>query len=277
MMTIATVKFSKSIQRILLTLILTLTGVASSLLTTSAKADVNESATLSTQNKQYSRGTRRGGRIGGGPRDPENQCPTREAPVIALVPALEDTSSQGLSTTNVGGVTTSEHPTFWFYVPYSFTNQLTAEFILQNEAGQTVYTISSTEFPSEQQTPGVIGIAVPMMVTLEPGQVYQWFFKFNCGSEAPIYVSGGIERIPLDPDLANQLAQLTPVEQVQLYQQNEIWYDALDTVAANLHRTPATDATTEADWNNLLESIGLTQALLESFGLTHIPLPAGTP
>nr|WP_242067618.1 DUF928 domain-containing protein [Leptolyngbya sp. FACHB-711] len=50
---------------------------------------------------------------GGGRR---GECPATQLPLIALAPSTQDTS-QTPTAIYVGGVTTAEHPTFWFYVP----------------------------------------------------------------------------------------------------------------------------------------------------------------
>lgn len=230
----------------------------------SAQASPDRSAAIAAPNKaapnkaahsKQVRGQVPGRQRGGARR---RDCPetSREFAVAALVPVTE-VQTQTLPETYVGGNTTAEHPTFWFYVPYSLSADLSAEFILQDDTGENIYQIASADFPASEQTPGIIGISLPPTIApLEIGRVYQWYFKLNCELEAPIYVQGGVERIPLDPNLANQLANASPQEQVNLYLANGIWYDAA-TVLAQLRRTDATNAAIESAWINLLRSIGL--------------------
>lgn len=206
----------------------------------------------STYSKQ-ARGKVPGRRRGGARR---GTCPNTSTELTALVPAIE-IPTQTLPETFVGSSTVAEHPTFWFYVPYSLTGDLTAEFILQNDIGQDVYRITSADFSESEQTPGIVGISLPSAIApLEIGRVYQWYFKVDCGSESPLYVRGGIERVALEPNLANQLANASPQEQARLYQSNEIWYDAI-AVLAQLYRTEPNNPTIEAAWADLLQSIGL--------------------
>jgi hypothetical protein len=195
-------------------------------------------------------GRRRGGARRSG------ACPTPDTELTALVPANEATT-QTLPETYVGGSTTAEYPTFWFYVPHALTADLTAEFILQDDSGQDIYRATSTDFPASEQTPGIVGVSLPATVApLEVGKTYQWYFKLNCEAETPLYVQGGIERIPLDPNLASQLANASPSEQANLYVANDIWYDAI-TVLAQLHRSTSNDPTIKSALTNLLQSVGL--------------------
>lgn len=218
----------------------------------SSPAQANPTTSASLQTKQV-----RGqvpGRRGGGAR--RGDCPAPPTELTALVPMTE-VSTQTLPETYVGGSTTAEYPTFWFYVPYSQTADLTAEFILQDDTGEDIYRVASDDLLASEQTPGVIGISLPSAIApLEIGRVYQWYFKLNCGAEAPMYVQGGIERIPLDPDLANQLAQVSPQEQANLYLTNDIWYDAITNLAQLYHNNPS-NTTIKSAWINLLQALGL--------------------
>lgn len=203
---------------------------------------------LSKQVRGQVPGRRRGGARRG-------DCPTTAIELTALVPVTE-IATQTLPETYVGGSTTAERPTFWFYVPYSLTADLTAEFILQNDAGQDIYRAASADF-STSETPGLVSVSLPSTIApLETGKTYQWYFKLNCGLEAPLYVQGGIERISLAPALANQLANASPQEQANLYLANGIWYDGINTLA-QLYRANSTNAAIESAWTNLLQSIGL--------------------
>ncbi|WP_052672569.1 DUF928 domain-containing protein [Aliterella atlantica] len=194
------------------------------------------------------------GRRRGGAR--RGDCPATSTQLTALVPETE-LSTQALPETYVGGSTTAEYPTFWFYVPYSLSADLTGEFILQDNTGQNIYQIASTDFPAAEVSPGIIGISLPSTIApLKIGKVYKWYFKLNCGMEAPMYVQGGIERIALNANLAKQLANATPTEQANLYIKNNAWYDAVN-VIAKVYRTNPTDNNTKSAWINLLRAIDL--------------------
>lgn len=198
------------------------------------------------------RGQAPGRRRGGGRRD---DCPRVDIPLTAIVPQSEDTA-QNPPVPYVGTVTTAEHPTFWFYVPYTLSTDLTAEFVLQDQAGTELYKLTSIDLPDVEQTPGIIGVSLPDTVSLEIGKSYEWYFKVNCGSEIPIYTNGGVERISPDESLSQQLANASPQEQARLYQENGVWYDAI-TVLGNLRRSHPGDVAVEAEWNRLLQTLGI--------------------
>jgi Domain of Unknown Function (DUF928) len=205
-----------------------------------------------TQAKQ-ARGQVPGRRRGGARR---GDCPAAPIEVTALVPVTEVATST-LPETYVGGSTIAERPTFWFYVPYSLTTELTAEFILQDDRGEEVYHLYSANFPTSEQTPGIISVSLPATIApLAIGKVYQWYFKLSCKREAFTYVQGGIERIALNPDLASRLANASPQVQANLYLENDIWYDAV-TVLAQSRRTRPNDAAIESAWMSLLRSVKL--------------------
>jgi Domain of Unknown Function (DUF928) len=202
---------------------------------------------------KQARGRVPGRRRGGGRR---GECPAASTDLTALVPAT-NVVTQTLPETYVGSSTTAERPTLWFYVPYALTADLTAEFILQDAAGQNIYQISSADFPASEQTPGIISVSLPATIApLKVGEVYQWFFKLSCTTEAFAYVQGGIERIPLNPDLASQLANASLQEQVNLYLANDLGYDAIN-LLAQLRRTRPTNTAINSAWIDLLRSLNL--------------------
>ena len=161
--------------------------------------------------------------------------------------------------TYVGGVTTAASPTLWFYVPYPLSANLTANFVLQDAAGKTIYQVASADFAAAQpdEINGLVGLALP---NLEIDQDYHWYFMVNCDAsdpEVPIYVDGGIRRIQLAPDLESQLATLSPQAQAALYSQHQLWYDAL-AILANLRRARPADTALKADWDKLLQAMNIT-------------------
>jgi len=95
-----------------------------------------------------------GNRIGGGKRgcediDKQRAGSESKQPLTALVPVYSPPNSE-----LVLGLTTVAHPTFWFYVPDSRMHA--AEFVLQNEAGRTVY----QTLISPSGTPGIVSLSL---------------------------------------------------------------------------------------------------------------------
>lgn len=121
-------------------------------------------------------------------------CPVVSLPLTAIVPARARatlTEKNPLAARySVGGLTTSERPSFWFYVPYK-SHSLPIEFVLQDELNRNVYK-SSLNVVHEQA--GFVRISIPQTVaSLQVGRIYQWFFLVNCDTEAPPFVKGWLK------------------------------------------------------------------------------------
>ena len=189
-----------------------------------------------------------------------NDCPAVETPLTALVPVQERvaTSKQTNTSTlvDVWGLTISERPTFWFYVPYTNMN---AEFVLQDSEENEIYKNQNIALTAKS---GVIGISLPSTVTpLQVGKTYRWFLKIRCNQQqttsVPIYVEGDIQRVNLNPILEQQLQEATDSRQkIAIYAANGIWFDAL-TALGQLRLTNSHDGFLAADWQSLLQSIKL--------------------
>ncbi|MEH1847448.1 MAG: DUF928 domain-containing protein [Nostoc sp.] len=191
-----------------------------------------------------------------------DDCPAVPTPLTALVPFQE---GQKVATqTNksiirvVEGLTTSERPTFWFYIPYTkHLSNSSAEFSLQDSAENDVYR-NAIALPSK---PSIIGISLPSTVaSLEVDQTYHWYLKVHCNQEAPsvpVYVEGGIKRINLDSRVMQQLEATTdPRQKIIIYAKEGIWFDALN-MLAKIHIYNYNNASIQQDWQSLLQSINL--------------------
>ena len=180
-------------------------------------------------------------RVGTGSR---GECPPVEVPVTALIPAENP------------GLTVDEHPRFWFFVPYQFSNTSGGEFALQDEANNDVYR-TSFKLP---ETAGIVSLSVPSTVTLELNKSYQWYFKIYCGQQNlsnPVFVRGWVEREALKPDLERLLQAANDKRSpIAIYAENGIWYSAL-TELAKLHSAEPKNTVFIDDWANLLRDVGL--------------------
>ena len=233
--------------------------ISSPLIDTPSPVQASPNTSDSIYNKQ-AKGRVPGRRRGGARR---GDCPATSTQLTALVPETS-VATQSLPQTYVGGSTTAEYPTIWVYVPYSLSADVTAEFILQDDTGQNIYRIASTNFSAAEVSPGIISISLPSTIApLKIGKLYKWYFKLNCDAETPIYVQGGIERIPLNANLANQVVRATPQERANLYVKNNLWYDAVN-ILAKLYRTNPTDNNTKSAWINLMRSLGLEDIVVNS-------------
>jgi hypothetical protein len=171
-----------------------------------------------------------------------SDCPAIKKPMMALVPP-----------TNIG-LTISERPTFWFYIPYQPTSANPIEFLLINDKNSTVY---KTTFKLTG-TPGIISITLPQNApALESSKKYNWVLSFMCEPANRLkdtFVKGYIERVSINSNLKNYLEKVsTPRERILLFAENGLWYDTLTLLAEDRCKKPD-DAQVAKDWKDLLKS-----------------------
>jgi hypothetical protein len=199
------------------------------------------------------------GTPGGRPRGGAGRgnCPKVQIPLTILIPNDQISLSQSTKITSVWGLSTSEKPTFWFFVPYDNSSNFSAEFALQNAQGKDVYR-QAVALPKQ---PGVIAVHLPDSVPpLETGVPYQTYFTVKCGnsrSSQSDFVKGWVQRIALSPTVANQIATAKPHDRPAIHANNGLWFDALTTIAELRLKQP-NDVKLLAEWQSLLESANLS-------------------
>lgn len=200
-----------------------------------------------------------GRRTGMGSRD---SCPAVNIPLTALAPFQQQqqvsTKTNKSSIGIVGGLTTLEKPSFWFYVPYTTQNltNSSAEFSLQDSEGTDIHRIKI----AVPANPSIIRISLPNTVkSLEVGKTYRWYFKVRCNGQKaslPVYVEGYIQRSNLDSRVTEQLkTAANPQQKATIYAKEGIWFDALNMLAQI--RQSSQNASVEEDWQSLLRSVNL--------------------
>ncbi len=173
------------------------------------------------------------GRPGGGLSGSQS-CRKTDKPLTALVPL---NIQQRL--------TTSEHPTFWFYIPFTAGEIQSIEFSLHDRDENTIYRTSFV--PSK--TPGIIGVRLPSVpkYALQEGKYYHWHLIVKCKSDSSsstgLSVDEWVQRVALPTNSANQINP-------------DIWYDSL-TQLAELRRKNPEDKEIQRQWANLLQSAKL--------------------
>ncbi|BDA67807.1 Protein of unknown function DUF928 [Rivularia sp. IAM M-261] len=222
---------------------------------------VSSKQVLHSVNKEFVRpklpeGTPPGGRrTGGGRRD---TCPSTTPKLTALMPETEEPAT----VKNVWGLTTSERPTFWFYLPYTKSSKYPTEFVLLNEKSSPVY----KEEVSLPEQPGIISVKIPGSIpALEVNKQYRWFLSVYCDKEKqapPIYVEGVVSRVNLTATIHQQLQTAQPLQRFAIYAQNGIWHQALATLIQLKQQNPQ-NTTIQTDWKNLLTNIGLHEIAKE--------------
>jgi Domain of Unknown Function (DUF928) len=184
-------------------------------------------------------------------------CATPNTVLTALVPSTPGEDLQEI----VWARTVSLRPAFWFYVPYTLNANIPIEFVLKDEQNNVLY---KTQFSVPESSPGIVKFPLPDTVDpLQTDKMYHWYFLVYCHPTTPVFVEGWIQRIVPDPALEGQLEAATPREQIALYANNGIWYEAIANLVEQRQLEPENPHWI-ADWNSLLESVGLQDITSES-------------
>ena len=195
-------------------------------------------------------GTRRGGGSRGGVCDLARDVP----PLTALMP---DTAtwidipvgggsgeSGQIAEEIVFSFTDSPSPDLWFYLPYRLVNGSRVEFTLKNGAGDTISRTRLDTTETLPMVPSIVRVSLSALgLTLRPETDYHWYLTVHCQGGPPIAVDGWIRHPALTVD---PLTQPT----------NAFWVDRLS-VLADAQLLNPNDGSTQVDWQDLLESVGL--------------------
>lgn len=148
--------------------------------------------------------------------------------------------------------TISAQPSILVYLP-----QITAQkvlFSLEDSQGKGIYRTPLTL----SNTPGVVGISLKNAPPLEVGKEYRWLVTIVCPKAGPQnpFVIGTMQRVQPNPNLQKQLEQAKPLDQVALYAQSGLWYEAVATLF-DLKRNQPKNPELDRAWQELLQSAGL--------------------
>jgi hypothetical protein len=187
-------------------------------------------------------------RVGGGSRPacPQSPCP---GPPIALVP-------DGLL------VTASQLPTLLFYLPkIQSPTHVRIEFVLRDENDRLVYERLLTS-PGEA---GIIALNLSSSATfagLATDKPYNWYLSIIYDSldrSRDDVVEGWVKRVPLSETISRQLDHLSPIEQVKLYEKEQLLPEALSKLA-ELKRFSPEDQQLSQLWQDLISSLKFSNA-----------------
>ncbi len=184
------------------------------------------------------------------PAGSRNGCSVGEMPLTALVPIAKKTDDRQLR----WGLTTKEHPTFWFYVPDELKSIKNAKFSLRDRQKQTIY---ETQLQLTD-APGVISVSLPPSApSLEVGEWYKYylFVDANCDSNGFLQkelATAWVKREAISKGYQTQLERISPLQRGLFYAQNGIWYDAMASFA-EVKDAPGRNL----EWVQMLELVGL--------------------
>ncbi|MGK7876858.1 MAG: DUF928 domain-containing protein [Xenococcaceae cyanobacterium] len=198
-------------------------------------------------------------RIGGGTRRGNCDGNFNEKPLTALIPE------------NSLGITATASPKFFFYIPRTAQPQV-VEFVLRDQNDKLVYITTFTVIGNS----GMISLSLPASAKLnllKINQDYHWYLSMICNPQnraQDIVVEGLIRQVELDSTLAKKLDQATPMDRVRLYQEADLWHEALHTLV-ELQRSRPNDLTVSDTWIQLLQSVNLNviaqESLIDSYSL----------
>lgn len=181
-------------------------------------------------------------RLGGASRG--DNCGTEQKFLQALLPA------------NNLGLTISEYPTLFVYIP-PISTQLAELKLREADSKKVVY----QKILKLRATSGIVSFSIGSkdMPPLKIGHNYRWILSIICNSQdrsEDAFVGGWIQRIEPSSTLMSQLNKTKPRDAIALYAESGIWHETLTTLAQMRYSYPQ-DSTASADWVELLESVGL--------------------
>ncbi|MEL7039424.1 MAG: DUF928 domain-containing protein [Cyanobacteria bacterium J06592_8] len=166
--------------------------------------------------------------------------------------------------------TVNPHPTLWFYLPMN-SGEIREMEIAILKGMDAVY---DQEISGEKlaNLPGFISIDLPPedQNKLDKGIAYQ--LLIYCGDSESSQLR--IPKIPTQlqtpsPELQTQLEQATSeLEQAKIYNQNNMWYDAL-TILGRLRRQTPDNPEYKQEWEQILKKIKLAELADKPIG-NHI-------
>ena len=173
-------------------------------------------------------------------------CPQEVISVGGCVIPLMPTSKEGLTTT--------DRPTFFIYLPKNSAKEVFFSLVDENNTNHY-----QTKIPLTGKS-GIVQFTLPESAPpLEVGKNYRWVFivigEQGLRPDSP-GVQGKIRRIQPSSTLQTQLQNVTPIERAALYGKNGIWHETLASLAEARKLQP-TDAKLVGEWEQLLKSVGL--------------------
>ena len=154
--------------------------------------------------------------------------------------------------------TASTSPQIFFYVPKT-EEPKDIELLLRNEEDELIYkTLIQSTYKG-----GIMSVTVPKLLkesAKESDRNFHWYLSLICDQNQrsqDIVLEGWIEYVELNNSLKEQISLSNSIKKANLYQQEEIWYDALLTLAEQ--KKINSDITLiQSEWSQILESIGLS-------------------
>jgi hypothetical protein len=157
--------------------------------------------------------------------------------------------------TNKLGLTFSERPTLFWYIPQSSAK--TANLALVTHPDKKLLYETAITLPNK---PGIIGYTLPAnSPALETGKIYRWYLTLVCDPQDFSYnprVDGWVERIQPDSSILQAVAKANARKLPSIYAEAGIWYEALASLV-QLRRSEPKNLTHIFNWRQFLQSVKL--------------------
>lgn len=156
---------------------------------------------------------------------------------------------------NKVGLTVSEYPTFFVYVPHNSPQKL--KFVIQDENEDIVYEKSFTTTGK----PGIVSIALPATpeYRLQVEKMYNYSFEVvvdpNDSSANPT-VEAWVKRVEPNQTFVSNLVKSTEPDRAGIYAKNGIWHETIAS-AIKLRCANPNDKEVMANWVKLMDSVDL--------------------
>jgi len=180
----------------------------------------------------------------------QETCPAEYLNLTALVP---DTNF---------GLTWSNNPSFWYYIPEAEDTPLVGELVIQDSTEDPSITIYRDQIELDPQG-GIFKISPALDRDLEDGKTYTLFLKIYCDLRSPedySYVENQIQKNLMPVDIETEIAGISLSERLQLYAEYGIWYDLVSELGQELLEDP-NNAELQEMWDELLEKTDLENLL----------------
>ncbi|MEQ9623197.1 DUF928 domain-containing protein [Coleofasciculus chthonoplastes] len=198
----------------------------------------------------------------------------KQVNVTALLPQLQSKElpddAQEASTNEQIPVELTVEQTPTFFVHITETEAEEAVFTLMTENKDKV--VYETTISLDNQTPGIVSISIPESDPADPenellqvDQIYNWFVTIPCDqndwSQNPT-AEGWVQRIAKEESLKQELAKTPDIDHPKVFVDHGVWTEAVSSLAKLRERYP-NNPQVQADWKDLLASVGLENLVAE--------------
>ena len=165
-------------------------------------------------------------------------------------------------------LTVEETPTFLVHITETEAEE--AVFTLMTEDRSEV--VHEATISLDNQTPGIVSISLPESDPANPDnellkvdQIYNWFVTIPCDqndwSQNPT-AEGWVKRIAKEESLKQELAKTPDMDHPKVFVNHGVWTEAVSSLAKLRERYP-NNPQVQADWKDLLASVGLENLVAE--------------